>query len=661
MPPIKTTKRKHKVEEPQEDGPSTSKQTKHNPVRLLNLEERKTLMSKLNKEFKSNDQVNFLRPHATDEQSSLFYSVPMDRDGNTLYRSISYILFEHQNFHMRIREVTYKAMLQYKDKLDEMCLTSTHPYTNVNSYINETRSNEYDRMYNGFLEMQALALYFGVPIYLFTYPVSSPPTVFEPKKNAKGIGGFVLFKTGCYIRPVTKFDGLKFDHKMVNNGNLVTIRNKEKGSFTCSVDSLDTFSADLCRDVIVSDEQFQCKLDNVSLRRLSDFINSQVVDPEMIEIDISLFNFGCKYNAYHLIELMIRKVKGCTDIAELIPFLEGLCGDSARFRQELLLHFSDICHNLPNQNLLGIKSKDARLQDIIDAVINSRTKYVPATEDLTVKLKHDDGEEMFAFKDIFPFTVVSFCKKSKTLKYFTGPKPIESGWIPLELNRRIKTELLNAEQMLFFGKRIYLYYGTKDGKCQIAYVRNAFDYTQCLEYKTLPKSPKKLNKVQMVLDEKHFCYFVDKDTEQVYSLKERKWLDVQSIITKQTTSSLDHCIVVVKTAAVEEKINLVLSTSNTPLTCHLYCTTANGHLKFQYDVSRTVRDFKVNKRLAENELYFDSENRWKESQIIQYSDELEAHYTVPSAGQHCLYSLIPTAMLNEQLATIRITSSENKN
>ena len=658
MPAIKTTKRKHRVEEPQDlddFGPSTSKQTKTNQVGLLNLEDRKALVDKLNKDFKSNDQVNFLRPHATDDQSSLFYTVPMDRDGNTLYRSISYILFEHQNCHMKLREVTFKAMLQFKDILDKMCSSSTHTYTNINSYICETRSNEYDRMSNGFLELQALALYFGVPIYLFTSPVSSPPTVFEPKKKSKNVGGFVLFKTGGYFRPVTKFDGMQFQHKMVNNGNLVTISNKENGSFTCSIDYLDTFSADLCRDVVSSDEKFRCTLNNESLNRLSDFINNQVIDPDMIEIDISLFNFGCKYNAYNFIELMMRKVKRCRDTAELIPFLEGLCGDSARFRQELLLHFTDICHSLPNQALLRIKSKDSRLQDIIDEVINSRTKYIPATEDLTVKLKQDDGDEIFAFKDIFPFTVVGFCKKTKTLNFFSGPKPIKSGWIPLELNRRLKSELPNAEQMLFVGKRLYLFYGTKDGKCQIAYARNVFDYTEFLEYKTIPKSSRKLTKPQMVLDEKYICYLIDKDSKQVYSMKENKWLNVQSIITKQTPSFLDHCIVVVKTNDQDEKLNLVLSTSNTPLTSRLYCTTAKGHLKFQYDVSRTVRDFKVNKRLAENELYFDSENQWKESQIIQYSDDLEAHYTVPSAGQHYLYSLIPTTFLNQHLSTIRVS------
>lgn len=641
------------------EGPSTSKQAKSNQVGLVDYETRKKLVTKLQKELKMQDEINLLQSHVTDMESNLFYPVPMKRDGNTLYRSISYLLFEHQNYHMRIRDVTFKAMLRFKDILDKDCFSTTQTYSDVTSYINETHSNEYDRTSNGFLEMKALALYFGVPIYLFTYPVSSPPNVFEPRTN-KNARGFVLFKDGGYIRPVTKFDGVNFKHKCILNENNTTVHSEDGFSFTCTIDELDTFSAELCREV-VTQEHFQCKLDENSFNKLSMFVTEKAYDLEICDIDVYLFNFACKYNAYWLTEMMISKVKECKDCDILLKFLEELSEDTARFRNELFRHFINVCHMQPDQKLLNLKSYDIKLGEIIENVIESKTKYVLVTEDLTVKLKGEsEQEDRFAFKDIFPLSVISFCKKSKSFKYFTGPKPDKSRWIPLELNNRLKDELSCAEQMLFVGKTIFFYSGLRDGNHQIAYLMNVFDYTQFIHYKALSKPSKSLKKPTIVLDQKQHCYLVDVDTSQVYSVRENRWLKVQSMVTTLRTTSLEHVAISLQTENGDEKIFVVLSHNNTPQASHLYQTTANGRLKFQYDINRTVRDFKVTKRLAENQLYFDATNQWRESQIIQYAEDLEAHYIVPSAGQLCLYALTQTSTLNKNLQAIQITDIDNK-
>ena len=147
--------------------PTPNKFSRKKGIKLINVEWRIELAKRLSKTIGMKFDSS-LKPLPKDDNSSLFFTRQIVNDGNSLYRSISYLIFENEDFyHRHIREAVIKNMLSNKEIYDKDCCIYT-TYGSVESYIRETRVDSFGRQNKGFLELQSLANTFNTPVYLFT-------------------------------------------------------------------------------------------------------------------------------------------------------------------------------------------------------------------------------------------------------------------------------------------------------------------------------------------------------------------------------------------------------------------------------------------------------------------------------------------------------------
>jgi hypothetical protein len=650
MPPKTPLKRKlvivPEIDNSDDDFmPTPNKCSRATGIKIIDVQWRTELAKRLSKMMDMKfDGV--LRPLPKDENSSTFHTRIIVNDGNSLYRSISYLLFEKEDFYHRfIREAIIKTMLSNKDIYDKECCMYTN-YETVESYIRETKANTYGRQPRGFLELQALANTFNTPVYLFTQPVTEMPTKFTPTKCFTD-SAFVLFLDRGYFRPVLKFDGQNFKHKKVlgfgaesvqlNNGNIAK-------SF--GINSLNSISSRLCETAIrhmphrvnLSDEGFQM---------LEDYINYRT---DSIALNASLFNFACENGCYSLTEDLIALFKQCSDLKHMTAFLDEVKGQAKQYFSELLCHFHDVCLDHRVDDVMTLHPNSISVSGILKSVVDLKTRYMMSTKDVSVTF--EDGE--FAFKDVFPYTVLCINPIAKTMQYFTGPKPNSQQWVDIYMNRRlmdILDKITNRNHILFVNNAVFVYIAGINNQPQIAYIQNVFEYQQNLDYFDITSPKKEIQSPQLVRTERNGILLVDKLTNQVFDLNNKSWNIIQSIVGIRETDDYQLCSI----TFTDDSKQTVFLRKPRGKSLFGYAPLFNiqhiPQIPFQYTLSKDVDELVVARRLAEDKIFLGDSTIFQDENKLMYREsEPLVNYIIPKpTHSNCVFALFRTQLINKMI------------
>lgn len=577
-----------------------------------------------------------LLPMDTDGSSSSFRTHDVTNDCSSLYRSISYLLFETESYYNSVREAVLSTMRSHRDVMDRaVCIETNRRFRTVDSYIGETGAGRWGRMSGGRIELKAVAMYFNANVYLFSDPITSKPLRLKPVGSAATDRAFVLFSGGKYVRPVMKFDGEKFNHTdETRNINIVPLRTGNI-QYAFTVERLKVFSTMLCTEAVANSPLY-VGLSVHNLGRFDKFIKG--LDDE-VGLSVELFNFANKYQAYSLAEFMMYQFKHCEHAPVLVDFLDGVDQNGQRYMAELIEHFEDVCDATVDAILACISPKTHGLQKHVDQVLRRRAAYSASTSSVTVALKN--GEH--AFRDAFPYTVLCMNVDDKSVKYFSGPKPDNQRWIDIHLNRRLMAALKDTDprHVLFHDADVYFYAGVKDGRHQYGRIEDVFDPTTELDYYQLPKTKKPIQSVQLVLTDRGMPCLVDPVSKQVFALSTRTWqnLEENDLAVVRVGTELDEYVFGEGHRILMRKGGDIFARESA------LSGICNG-VGFQYTVTRHRRELFVVKRLADQHIYdFDEKKR--------IETDLLVHYEIPAArdcGENCVYALADTRQLNVHVA-----------
>ena len=622
--------------------PTPNKISRRREIKMIDVELRTELAKRLSKMIGMKFDGS-LKPLHKDDNSSTFITRLIVNDGNSLYRSISYLIFEKEDFYHRyIREAVMKNMLSNKNIYDKACCMYTS-YETVESYIRETKADSFGRQTRGFIELQAIANTFNTPVYLFTQPVTEIPTEFKPVKSLSE-KAFVLYLDRGYYRPVLKFDGQNFKHKKVlgfsaesiqlNNGNLAKSFN---------IDALNSVSSHLC-ETALRQMPYRVNLSDEAFQMFENFVSYQ---DDKIALNASLFNFASNKKCFSLIETIIGLFKQCTDLKSMTTFLDNLKGPAKQYFNELISHFHDVCLDHTVDDVMTLHPSNFTVSGIVKNVVDLKTRYVISTRDVSVKF--EDGE--FAFKDLFPHTVLCINPATKTMQYFTGPKPNNQQWVNLYMNRRlmdILDKITNRNHLLFVNNAVFVYISGINNQPQIAFIRNVFEYQQNLDYYDIAKPLKEIQSPQLVRTERNVILLVDKLSNQVYDLSKKCWMKIQSIVVARETEDYQLCSI---TLIDDSKQTVFL---RKPRGKSLFGFSQLFNMKhipqtpFQYTPSKDVDELVVIRRLAEDKIFLGDNTIFQDENKLMYREsEPLVHYMIPKpTHSNCVYALFDTQLLN---------------
>ena len=621
-------------------------------IKILDLQTRIYCVEKMLKTFnmKGIVRVEDLKPLDKDDHSSLFVTRKIKNDGNSFYRSISYLLFEKEDYHQFVRNALIKSMLIHKTVMNKYCHSNT-TFKTIDHYIEESRADAFGRLPNVFIEMQALAHMFSIPVYLFTRPITEQPTKFSIPSSATNSCAFVLYMNMGYIRPVLKFESEEFKHH-VNMGfgadNIDIFNGEVTAKF--KIDTLSSISFDLCKEVVSKVGQ-KVIISTEALKMLECFANFRENE---IRLSIHLFNFACENGCYSLVELLIRLFKSSKNVKELAAFLDKMKGQSRRHFEELAEYFRDICCETSLDKLCDISANTITVSNILKAQIEYKQNLILSTKYISVQL--DDST--FAFKDKFPFTVLCLNNDKKTIQYYSGPKPHAQKWVDISLNRRFTAlldRLSSPDHILFVKESVYMF--IQGERPQIAFLSNVFKSTQPVDVYALPKSTNPLTAVQMVITDSNSILLVDKATKQVFDLPKRKWITVQNIITISDNDDYEMCNICL-TGDTKQTVLLRKSQSESVFGFDMiYNIKHLPSTPFQYSLSKDHKEVYVQSRLADGKIRLDPATIFQEQEQLLYrAANPFVHYVIPRTNANKnVHALIDTDMLNRY-----ITSQQQK-
>lgn len=658
----RTLKRSESTSTSNSDDVVPRKILKPKCIRFLDNDVRKNLVRKLSEEFNIQMNISDLLPTDADDQSNTFWVHDVYNDGNSLYRSISFLLFETEKYFSVIRKAVIHTMKTNKHIFDKECACRTSgKYLTIDSYLKETRADKSGRINNIFLTLQAIAVCFKTPVYLFTIPVNERPTAFLPKQNQVTGTSFVLFGLNKYIRPVLKFNGENFEHKFETfNPNKIQIQNTETSSprvrKSFAVEKLTALSKRLVRESLKTNP-FVANVTLKCLTLLEKFVNGYY---DEVELNSELFIFACKWEAFSLIDFMLSQFMQSGDVLILAQFIEDVClrEKTTDYVDELITHFRDVCHNAVDQELKRIQSTNEKVAQTVADVLKCRSQYTVATVNAMTYL----NKKEFMFKDIFPHTVLYLDWKKKRMWYFTGIKSSRQQWIPLAVNRRIFEEIKisNSRHIIFDGPSLYAYVGMRNGCHQICYMKNIFNHQNNLEFCNISEHTTSMPSLQMVKSNKNDFYLVDVKAHKVYDLREKEWLKVDDWITVRSTKDCELCIIT-KSSDSKKYISIVKQGVKQHKLFGSF-TEKQNVIQFKYSVSGKDDHLFIKRRLGDDQLYFDESRHWEESNILKTNDELFAHYIVPRPENYnetdSVFSLIATNCLNHIIMKQQFPSRE---
>ena len=621
-------------------------------IKILDLQTRIHCVEKMLKTFnmKGIVRVEDLKPLDKNDHSPLFVTYRTKNDGNSFYRSISYLLFENEDYHQFVRNALIKSMRLHKTVMNKYCQSNT-TFKTIDHYIEETRADAFGRLPNVFIEMQALAHMFSIPVYLFTKPITIQPTKFSIPSPATNSCAFVLYMDMGYIRPVLKFDSEEFKHH-VNAGfgsQHIGITNGEV-TVKFQIDTLNSISTTLCKEA-VEKIRHHVYISTEALNMLEYFANFRENE---IRLHIHLFNFACENGCYSLVELLIRLFKSSKSVKELADFLDKMKGQSKKHFEELVEYFRDICCETSLDKVCDITANTIAVSNILKAQIEQKQNLVLSTKFISVQL--DDNT--FAFKDKFPFTVLCLNNDKKTIQYYSGPKPHEQKWVDISLNRRFAAlldRISSPDHILFVKESVYMF--IEGERLQIAFLSNVFKSTQPVELYVLPKSTNPLTAVQMVLTDSNSIVLVDKTTKQVFDLSKRKWIAIENIITVSNNDDYEMCTICL-TGDTKQTVLLRKPRSESVFGFDMiYNIKHIPSTPFQYTLSKDFKEVYVQSRLADDKIRLDPATVFQEQeQLLHKVANPFVHYVIPKANANTnVYALIDTDMLNRY-----ITSQQQK-
>lgn len=647
------------------DPPKLMKQA---GLQFIDKHVRKRLAKKVMRDSNMQIDTSHLKEVYFNSTSKTFSYYDVINDGNSMYSSISYLLFGVEKYCRLIQDITIKTMKENKHIFDKECSIGTNrQYSCIDSYIKETNADKCGRMPNLFLELQALAYYFKLPIYLFTVPIDNIPTRFFPRESEQPeTGCFVLYGVNKYIRPVILFDGDNFQHKNVNyNFNKIRVQNtnkqgKKKIMLPFAVEAIRSLSDSLFKEAIVSDPLI-LELSVSGLTMLDKFAKSYI---EEVNLNSELFLLAITWKIYSLIELMLSRFRDCKDVRLMATFLDEVFLKSSGYLAELVTRFEEACLNAVDLELKQIQCANEKINSIVSNILTSRLNYVVATNDVTAYL----SETEFMFTDIFPHTALCFNWKDKTMKYFTGIKPNKQRWISLPVNRRLfeEVKIVDPRHMVLDGVSLYAYVGMRNGSQQICHMEDIFNHTSHLNFSTISKFDTNMTSLQMVKSDRNNklgdnnIFLVDMNANKAYDIKRDNWLD---LMVTETTKDYHQCVITEQSYDTKHRFALIKSEVKTN---KLFGTSIkqNNPILFKYSVKENESEVIVKRRLAEDKLYFDNERWWEESNILATHFDLSAHYIIPQPenfrDKHCVMSLVDTRVLNEVINRLQFSSTDSK-
>ncbi len=528
-------------------------------------------------------------------------------------------------------------MLKRKDVMDkEISIATNRKFLSVDSYVRETGVRRFGGLSGGRIELKAAAILFGANFYLFADPIRSTPMRFKPHGVVTRDEAFVLYGDGKYVRPVVAFDGERFQHRDESrNVNVLPLR-VGNVQYLFTVEKLKSFSSELCRKAIAENPLYvELNVHNIGL--LNRFLRGM---GDEVDLNVHLFNFANRYQAYSLSEFMISEFRNVSELDVLAHFVELVDDNGKRYMGELLEHFEEVCHASVDFDLArNTSSSNQEVKEILRRVLKFKADYVASTNSVSVKLSN--GEH--AFRDVFPQTVLCLNTTDKSVKYFAGPKPGGQRWIDFPLNSRILEALECAEpRQLVFHKEggavvAYVYAEPKDGRHQLGEIRNVFDHTDHLDYHLIPKSKKQLISPQIAVSDKDVVVFVDKSSHQVFDVTNNKWLDINddNLIVSRG-GDFDRCVFGVGDA----KQRVLLPRDDDSKSERRPLVAWFEDIAFQYTIARHRKELHVVKRLADSE------------DIGTSNPEMHVHYEIPAMRgryDNRVYAVIDTEYLNSRI------------
>ena len=654
MPKTKTTQRKavkHGKDEGNRSNFNNSHLENNRPLHgLPNLNHKRR--SELIKIFKDDTglvlEEDVVIPIMTASSSSNFIIKELTNEGNSLYSAVCYLLFKNTEFHSHLRDAIMNFMRRNATALNTSEYVRSSGYETVEHYMKETQCDELGRLPNGgLIELASIAMYFNIPVYLFTEQAHKAPRIFSPAdKRQNQQCALVLYQEFDAFSPVLEFECTSFQHIMERNEKLLQLLDYDQNEgidVTCH--RLNMLSAKLLNEAI---NHQPCRL-NLRKDSFNLFVDAAIIGRlSEMEPDVHLLNFACDWNCFYLIEQQLLLFSKCKEISSLVQFVSGLRKESEKYAELLKNHIVDVCYQTSADKLSKVvnKNTDKEIRTTVEDVAKTKSKYILATKDITVALS--DGT--FAFKDELPFTLLVFKKPTSgladTLQYYTGPKAKKAKWLDLLLNKRIPNLETNvsANHILFSQGSLYLYFKEKR---TLGFMKNVFQYEQPFQYIDLPKPKRKLSaSARLVTSYSNSNYLLDVSTKQVYSIADNEW---RSLMEFETVIQTEDCQVCQFTTVVGDRETVIIAEKRAINHTSLFGfqTILDQPVIFQYTLSEDVDKFTVEKRLAEQYISLDTGGEVQEQSVASYTI---VHYKFPLCRKSkCVYALIQTEPLNEMI------------
>lgn len=587
----------------------------------------------------------------TSNRSSQFLTQAVKNDGNSLFRSISFILFGKEGYFQTVRDVITGFMFANKLLMNHLC--SENGFSGVfEDFVRETKATDTGRQtIRGFLELNVIAYYFKTPVYLFTRPITEMPTEFLHTNISNLDSAFILFKENGYFCPVLQFDGRMFNHVDIGDKTLIEFSNNSR-IFKVPLIVSQSFSTELTNKAIVKGHKLETKLRDTSMDMIISFFKG---DYKSIDADVELFNFSCDETCPTLTEIIISRFNEMEDLMLMSKFLHMITGNGMRYKEELLTIFSNKCFNACIEKLCKLEITDKRVRDTVENVLMFMRGYVASTKQVDIRL--DDGT--FAFRDIIPFTAICVDPHAEKMFYFTGPKPNVQRWIEIKLNPSLMGflgRMTRSGQMFFNGISAMFWMKERNNSYRLYVLDNVFDFTEKLCCYEVPKTPYRIENLQFVKSDKNKLYLFDQHTHQLFDLEKQQWVEIEEVFFPHMVKNEDYQLinVIEKNSNDNSKLRILFSREQGSSLANFASITPDNSqiplIPFQYSFQK-VDEWKVKRRLQDDNISLDPQKSFEERQQLMYKQvEPFVQYVVPSMEQKdCIYALIETDVLNKSI------------
>lgn len=619
-------------------------------IRRLDEHWRKQLAKKIARGVNKFVLKDILLPQTSDT-SQEFQTTFVINDGNSLYRSVSFMLFGNETFFRMVKEMIVEFMYRNKQLMNTLCQKQGYSMS-FDNYMRETKADEsFRQTIGGFFELEVIANFFKTPVYLFTWPITEEPTQFLPAERENYDCDIVLFREHGYFKPVLQFDGRQFKHVDVSRNQDQAVLANGSVNINISLDTLQSLSTTLADEVIRKGRRIETRLGDTQMNMLRSFLMGQYAD---VGFDAVLFNFCCEKECPILREMIIRRFKESQSLKEKCSFLHGIRNQAKRYKDELVDVFYDNCFNATTNELLELKVTEEFVREVVDEVLETRRKYVLVTKRVDIRL--EDGT--FAFADIMPLTSICIDFQKRKLFYYTGPKPTSQKWIELKVNRKFADKLgliTTTEQIQFLGSSVFFW--VKEKNALVLYsLSNIFDFRENLNSEVIPVDINDAGQPSFALTEKGRLFLVVGN--RLFDLLNQEWLEIDDTIYARGSTNQNFSLQTVTVRESEESIDRKYTFIENEWDCNSNAAFASifpGQPKipkvtFQHTIE-PVREWGVTRRLKHDNITLDPAKAFEESQQLLYQTvEPSVQYVVPRMDtKNCIYTLIKTNVINRAI------------